>query len=440
MGQLKPVKYVQIDDEKGALFAGGKQSVLLPATFVRTLQDTFSYLVGEESAEILTYKLGEAIAQGYVQTLKSVLCEEGVDISLDVEIRMCCNAIFMEAGWGRVRILELDLENNRMQVELCYGPSMVFLDKRNFGLERGIIAGMYSAVVGKKVYCSVVSWDDSQEKVILLASSCFPSDFEEKERMALISRRELEEKNRQIEEAYHQLQETQQQLIQSEKMATIGMLAAGVAHEINTPLGVILMNAQRLLLKCEGDSEKRALERICKSTERCKVIIEQLLRYARKSDVAYELVDLNRVVEDTVALLEHVFEDAGIKVQVNLEDISKVNGSSIELSQVLTNLLLNAKDAICRCEQREGTVVITTSQDNKSVILEIRDNGCGIPEENLSRIFDPFFTTKDIGEGTGLGLSVASRIVESHGGKIQVESKEGIGTIFRLIFPLQSYS
>ncbi len=436
---LKPVKYIQIDDEKGALYSAGKQSLLVPVAFVETVETTFVNLVGKESAEILTYKIGEALGRGYIQTLRGILKEENMEVAKETEIQMGCNAIFMEAGWGKVKIIGIDLLQKSFEVEILYSPSMEFLRDTRFSLEKGIVSGIYHEVTGDYVYCELIEEKKDTHSIVLRTIGEVPQQFKEKEKMALISRKELEDKNKRLEEAYAELKATQQQLIQSEKMATVGLLAAGVAHEINTPLGAILINAQRLLMHTEDDSHKKSLLRIKKSTEKCKTIIEQLLRYSRKSPSQFELVDLNQIIEDVLKLLEHAFNNENINVIKEFGKIARIEGNPTELSQVVTNILVNAKDAIKRAyneERNSGVVTIITYQRENYVIAEIKDDGCGMPSANISKIFDPFFTTKDIGEGTGLGLSVVQRIVEAHKGNIEVDSKVGEGTVFRLTFPL----
>jgi hypothetical protein len=228
-------------------------------------------------------------------------------------------------------------------------------------------------------------------------------------------------------------QELERKLVQADKLSSIGLLAAGVAHEVNTPLAVISTYAQMLAKQVAGDEQKsKLLDKIARQTFRASEIVNSLLNFSRTSSTAFEDIDLNRVVRETLTLLEHQFQKAGIVVETEMnETISQIRGNQGKLQQVFLNLFINARDAM----ESGGTLSVTTKPDVGGVRVEVRDSGPGIPHENLARIFDPFFTTKGARKGTGLGLSVSYGIVEEHGGVIEVESKPGEGTVFRLEFP-----
>jgi len=259
---------------------------------------------------------------------------------------------------------------------------------------------------------------------------------EEKARYATI----LEEKNQQLETAYQELKSTQNQLIQSEKMATVGTLAGGMAHEINTPLGTILANTEMLLREVKNKEQGASLKLIEEATNRCRDIVQLLLKYSRQAPVEFQPVELNKVIEDACSLLEYQLANDGITINKKYGIAPKIEGNSNELGQVITNIILNSKDAIIRTyneKRKEGNIQIKTYQKEKSLFIDIHDDGCGIPKKDIDRIFDPFFTTKDIGKGTGLGLSVSQRIIERHNGEIKVESKHGQGTTVRIELPIK---
>jgi signal transduction histidine kinase len=228
-------------------------------------------------------------------------------------------------------------------------------------------------------------------------------------------------------------EELERKLVQADKLSSIGLLAAGVAHEVNTPLAVISTYAQMLAKQVAGDEQKaKLLDKIARQTFRASEIVNSLLNFSRTSSTAFEDIDLNRVVRETLALLEHQFQKAAINVESDLEEaLPLIRGNAGKLQQVFLNLFINARDAM----ESGGTLSVTTKPDALGVRVEVRDSGPGIPHENLARIFDPFFTTKGARKGTGLGLSVSYGIVEEHGGVIEVESKPGEGTVFRLEFP-----
>jgi PAS domain S-box-containing protein len=239
--------------------------------------------------------------------------------------------------------------------------------------------------------------------------------------------------------------ELEAQLAQSEKLSSIGLLAAGVAHEVNTPLAVISSYAQMLAKQMRPMMEQDArlgpvLEKITQQTFRASEIVNGLLNFSRTGGTEFASVDLNRLLLDTLTLVEHQFKTAGIRVETAFDEgLPRVQGNEGKLQQVVLNLLLNARDAMHG--MRDGRIRIATEQAAGRISVAVEDFGGGIEPEHLHRIYDPFFTTKAKprnGEhkGTGLGLAVSYGIMQEHGGKMQVESEVGVGTTFRLEFPL----
>jgi two-component system NtrC family sensor kinase len=227
--------------------------------------------------------------------------------------------------------------------------------------------------------------------------------------------------------------ELERRLVQADKLSSIGLLAAGVAHEVNTPLAVISTYAQLLAKQVSGDDQKsKLLEKIAKQTFRASEIVNSLLNFSRTSPAEFDDVDLNRVLIDTVSLVGHQLERARVQVRLNLgQHLPQIKGNAGKLQQVFLNLVLNARDAM----DGGGELKIATSAGEDSVRIEVSDTGQGISSEHLSRIYDPFFTTKTAKKGTGLGLSVTYGIVREHGGSIEVQSEPGAGTLFHLEFP-----
>jgi two-component system, NtrC family, sensor kinase len=228
------------------------------------------------------------------------------------------------------------------------------------------------------------------------------------------------------------------QLAQADKLSSIGLLAAGVAHEINTPLAVISSYSQMLSKQLRGDPRLGpVLDKIIQQSFRAAEIANGLLNFSRTSTTEFRSTDLNQVIQDTLSLLEHQFKTAQIDVELHLaEELPPIHGNPGKLQQVFLNLLLNAKDAM----PGGGRLRVSTLA-NGHVEAVISDSGSGIAPENLKRIYDPFFTTKtknlpDGRRGTGLGLSVSYGIIQEHAGKIHVESAVGSGTTFHLEFPL----
>jgi signal transduction histidine kinase len=226
----------------------------------------------------------------------------------------------------------------------------------------------------------------------------------------------------------------ERRLVQADKLSSIGLLAAGVAHEVNTPLAVISTYAQMLAKQVSEDEQKsKLLEKIAKQTFRASEIVNSLLNFSRTSTSDFGDVQLNRVVEETVSLVRHQLDKAHIAVDLDLEDsLPSIKGNSGKLQQVFLNLVLNARDAM----DSGGRLRIYTSCEGGCARVEVADTGQGISPENISRIYDPFFTTKMARKGTGLGLAVTYGIVQEHGGSIEVTSEVGGGTTFHLEFPL----
>jgi PAS domain S-box-containing protein len=261
--------------------------------------------------------------------------------------------------------------------------------------------------------------------------------------------------------------ELEAQLTQSEKLSSIGLLAAGVAHEVNTPLAVISSYTQMLTKQLRTDEQMSArlapvLEKITQQTFRASEIVNGLLNFSRTSGAEFTSIDLNQLLRDSCILLEHQFKTAQIRIeQALLPTLPRIQGNQGKLQQVILNLLLNAKDAMqglsangsgngshngsfngiaAHSPQSRLKIKITTLTEGSSAVILIEDSGSGIERDHLHRIFDPFFTTKtnpQAGQhkGTGLGLAVTYGILQEHAGKISVESQVGVGTTFRLEFP-----
>ena len=226
----------------------------------------------------------------------------------------------------------------------------------------------------------------------------------------------------------------EEQLQQSDKLSSIGLLAAGVAHEVNTPLTGISSYSQMLMQQIpDTDPRHLLLEKIHRQTSRASSIVNNLLNFSRVSDSRHVPVDLNRVLDDTIQLLEAQLRNTEIEVVRNYSvELPFAPGNAAKLQQVFMNLILNARDAM----PQGGRLEIATESDLDSILICFRDSGQGIAPEHLAKIYDPFFTTKQIGKGTGLGLAVSYGIIRDHGGHITVESQLGEGTMFQIALPM----
>ncbi|NIM93841.1 MAG: GAF domain-containing protein [Anaerolineales bacterium] len=221
-------------------------------------------------------------------------------------------------------------------------------------------------------------------------------------------------------------------LVQAEKLAALGQLAAGVAHEMNNPITAILANTQLLQRELDPvNADMESVELIEQAGRRAQRVVRELLDFARQEPQEFNAVDVNQTLQMAMSLVERQWREAQVKLTHQLaDDLPKVWGNADHLQGVWLNLLVNAHDAL---QGKPGEVIVRSMEWNGDVIVQIEDNGKGIRPEELNRIFEPFFTTKPPGKGTGLGLATSFRIIEQHHGKIEVDSTPGVGTIFTII-------
>ncbi len=282
--------------------------------------------------------------------------------------------------------------------------------------------------------------------------------------------RELYDANQSLIAAYSKLKNQKSQILHQEKLASIGQLAAGVAHEINNPTGFVKGNINSLnayisdiantisqyeeLIKsrCEGDSDideeiaqirkendldfimedvPQLINESLEGLSRIENIVTSLKDFSRPDSESDQEFSLNKCVEDTLRLVNSEVKYKA-DLEVSLGDIPMIAGQPGAVGQVVLNLVVNAADAL----ETSGNIRISTARLGSEVRLDVSDNGPGIPQNLITRIFDPFFTTKDVGKGTGLGLSISHNIVQKHGGRMAVDSKEGLGTEFSVFFPI----
>ncbi|MCP4023240.1 MAG: PAS domain S-box protein, partial [Desulfobacteraceae bacterium] len=225
----------------------------------------------------------------------------------------------------------------------------------------------------------------------------------------------------------------ERQIAQADKLAALGELSAGVAHEINNPIGIILGYTQ-LMLKQSSHHQKEDLKIIEKHVKNCKTVVTDLLAFSRKGSSKMVVIDINQLIEGVIKFLSNHSDFSKINMTFNSqkEEQLSVLGNEQELSQVMINFILNA----CHAVDGKGIIEVTTRKIGPDkILIIIRDNGQGIDKKDMAKIFDPFFTTKPVGQGTGLGLSVGYGIVKRHQGNIRVKSSKGEGTVFTISFP-----
>jgi two-component system NtrC family sensor kinase len=243
---------------------------------------------------------------------------------------------------------------------------------------------------------------------------------------------------RAVRRAARDLEITEAQLLHSEKLRTLGEVYAGLTHEINNPLGIILTRVKLLL----GAAQERGLpaevtrdlEAIDKHGARIADIVRGLLAFSRKTELAPRDTDLNQVLADVLALVEKPFARNGVTIESQLApDLPHIQASPDHLQQVFLNLVKNAREAM----PEGGTIIVRTRRNGTNLVAEVLDDGMGISPSAVGHLFEPFFTTKDVGKGVGLGLSVSYGIVKAHDGEIEAENRPGKGAVFRVILPLE---
>jgi two-component system NtrC family sensor kinase len=241
-----------------------------------------------------------------------------------------------------------------------------------------------------------------------------------------------------VEERTKELTAMQAHLIQSEKLASLGKLAAGIAHEINNPLGGILIYSHLILEDTDKNSPHyENLKKIVKETARCKDIVKRLLEFARPKEPEFTLVDINEIVEKSLSIVERQVLFQNIKIIRDYDShLPRTVADGAQLQQVFTNIIINAAEAM----DGQGTLTIKTSRDSqeKYILISFSDTGHGISEEDKKRIFEPFFTTKEVGKGTGLGLAISYSIIQKHKGTIEVISQPNEGATFIVKLPIRN--
>lgn len=319
---------------------------------------------------------------------------------------------------------------------LCAGLLLVILI---FATDRIIKPLMTMVVATQKISQGDLSHTvavTSKDEIGYLATSFnkMTSDLQAANAKLLDWGKTLEKK---VEERTRELTKMQASLIQSEKLASLGKLAAGVAHEINNPLGGVLIYSHLLLEDTPKDSPHYSnLKKIVKETTRCKNIVKGLLEFARPKDPEMSSLDINNIVEKSLYIIEgqSLFQNLVIEKHF-APDLPRIVGDGAQLQQVFMNIILNGADAM----DNDGTFTINTSHDSdgRFITIQFSDTGHGIQEDDIKRLFEPFFTTKDVGKGTGLGLAISYSIIQKHRGTIEVNSQVDKGATFSVKLPTQ---
>nr|HPG58736.1 HAMP domain-containing sensor histidine kinase [Candidatus Wallbacteria bacterium] len=243
-----------------------------------------------------------------------------------------------------------------------------------------------------------------------------------------------------LEQSNSMLKSTQNELIQKEKLVSLGQMAAGVAHEINNPLGTVLLYAHMLNEQIENEDMKSDVKTIITEINRTKEIITGMLNFSRENKLTISEFDFSKFIKEICEKVQYDFSAVGINIviKVNCPDNVSIDADQTALAQVFSNLLSNAKDAIMEAKRDIGKIKVEVIKYDEELSILFTDNGTGIPKDKIAKLFTPFFTTKGYGKGTGLGLPVVYGIIKMHRGKIMVDSIEGESTTFKINLPLKS--
>lgn len=413
----------------------------------RTMGDSFDVLDDERS---MTYGRRRAIgalkqlANGYIQAkfLDFLYCSGCVDGPfVDRELSVVGRRQIV------VRYAKAEMEKQDVSRVLAELDSYADVDlSREFtAMEqklpmpteeqiRAVLKKMDKMPPHNNLDCRACGYATCREKAIAVAQGiaeaeyCLPYLLEQSKKIY----QQLEKSHNALQVSHQELEQAQYQLIRTEKLAALGQLAAGVAHEINNPLGTITIYAHILLKGMEQDDPRREdLTLIIGEANRTKEIVQGLLSFARETKLKPGETNINEILEDTLGLLvnQSLFHNIKIK-KVFAPDLPNIFADATQLKQVFLNIILNGAQAM----EGKGSLSITTTQEKNQIKIKIRDSGPGIPPENVRKLFNPFFTTKE--KGTGLGLAISYGIVERHGGKLDVETELGKGSAFIISLPI----
>ena len=412
----------------------------------RSLGHSFDVLVGEVS---VAYGRRRAIgalnqlASGSIQAkfLDLVFCDGCVDgpfIEREMGVlgRRQIVSRYANAGFQPTTahmLQQLQKDYGDIKVSRQYKPGVEKLPDPTENEIRNVLKKINKLPPHNNLDCRACGYKTCREKAVAVgqgiseAEYCLPYLLEESKRIY----QQLERSHKQLQQSLNELEQAQFQLIRTEKLAALGQLAAGVAHEINNPLGTITIYAHILKRSLEPDDPRgEDIDLIISEAARTKEIVQGLLSFARETKLKPGETNINDLIEETLGLIVNQVLFQNIKIKKNLEaDMPTLFADATQLKQVFLNLILNAAQAMAG----KGSLTIATSHEAGVIAVRIKDTGPGIPPENIGKLFNPFFTTKE--KGTGLGLAISYGIVERHSGKIDVETELGKGSTFIISLP-----
>lgn len=358
----------------------------------------------------------------------------GVLIYLMMTLALVALLAFLLALWLSRGLTRPILKLHRGVVEIMQGNT-----QHRVGSEANDEIGQLSRAFDKMTdaanrdQAQLKSYSRTLEKMVENRTNYLQKEIAERER----AEEQLRAAHEQLQEAHEELKSSQEQLLQSSKLAAVGQLVSGVAHEVNNPLMAILGNSEMLLKKSGDERIRKHLKRVYEETNRAIAIVRNLLSFARKQEVEKVPVSVNDCLESVINLRSYEMSMDNIDIETDIApDLPEAMADFQQLQQVFLNLLINAEQAIKGIRDSGKVFIRTERAGNKKIRITVADDGPGIPKEIQARIFEPFFTTKDVGKGTGLGLSICYGIITDHGGKITVASEEAKGTTFIIELPV----
>ncbi len=413
----------------------------------RSLGHSFDVLVGEVSVAYGRRRVIGALNQlalGSIQAkfLDLVFCDGCVDgpfieRELGVLGRRQIVSRYANAGFTSTTacmLQKIQKDYGDIKISRTYSPGVEKLPEPTENEIRAVLKKINKLPPHNNLDCRACGYKTCREKAVAVvqgiseAEYCLPYLLEESKQIY----QQLEKSHKQLQQSLNELEQAQFQLIRTEKLAALGQLAAGVAHEINNPLGTITIYAHILKRSLEADDPRAEdVDLIISEAARTKEIVQGLLSFARETKLKPGETNINDLLEETLGLIVNQVLFQNIKIKKNLEaDIPMLFADATQLKQVFLNIMLNAAQAMAG----KGSLTITTGHDAGVITIRIKDTGPGIPPENIGKLFNPFFTTKE--KGTGLGLAISYGIVERHSGKIDVETELGKGSTFIISLPV----
>ncbi|MBT3421897.1 MAG: two-component sensor histidine kinase [Bacteroidetes bacterium] len=347
---------------------------------------------------------------------------------------------------GELGTVRLGIVEEHIQQEMTLATKTLVLMIAAF-LLLGLLGALFFSyiitkpikIISRKAQIIDLNYIDKEDLITIKRKKISPFRFQSNDELDILVTKFSEMINR-LKTSYITLKDTQGALVQAEKLASLGTLSAGLAHEINNPITGIINCTNRIIKNPENIEQNANYARLIKEAiSKIENVVQRLLNFSRKENISLKKTNLNLLIESAIKLADYKLNNSDIELKTKLKETYFVNGSANHLEQVIMNLLLNSLDAIIERKEKEvdlkGEIEIGINKVSDKVYIHLKDNGMGIPQKIGNEVFDPFFTSKKVGKGTGLGLAVSFNLIKEHGGSIRFSSTEGVGTEFVIELP-----